>query len=96
MPFPFSNEGSLRPRNVVFNQTRFCYELILDDTSVIEECEDDDVDIILPLQPRYTRIGRLLEIPSNSVVDVLGIVKTTAMPKDIVTKVLTAFNAVGD
>ena len=79
--------GSLRPRNATFNQTRFCYELILDDSTTIQRCGEDG-ERIPELRLHFTRVSRLLELRPNSVVDVLGVVKTASVPKEILTKVL--------
>ena len=84
-------EGSLRPRNTVFNQTRFCYELVLDDTSVVLRCREDgtDEEAIPALKAQFSRIGRLLQVQPNSVVDVLAVVKMASPSKEIVTRVRT-------
>ena len=81
----------MRPRNTSFNHTRFCYELVLDDHSRVERFGDADADGVddpIPhLRPTFARISRLLEMKTNSSVDVLGVVKAVFPAKDILTRV---------
>jgi len=77
--------GDLRPRNTVYNHTSFWFELVLDSTSYIENL-DHEPDDIPDLRPSLRRISDIPSLPSNSVVDVIGIVKAASQIKDIVTK----------
>ncbi|KAG9157072.1 hypothetical protein Leryth_009118 [Lithospermum erythrorhizon] len=67
------SKGSLKPAQKNFNHLRNDHEIVLDNTSTIQPCFEDD-DVIPKQQFCFRSIRDLESIDNNSIVDVIGVV----------------------
>lgn len=79
------SKGSLKPAQKTFNHLNNDHEIVLDITSTIQPCFEDDTSI--PKQQFHFRsIGDIEGMENNSVVDVIGIVTSISPSGSIMRK----------
>lgn len=79
------SKGSLRPAQKAYNHLQNDQEIMLESTSIVQPCFDDDSSI--PQQQFHFRpISDIEGMDSNSIVDVIGVVSFISPPASIMRK----------
>ncbi|KVH91342.1 replication protein A 70 kDa DNA-binding subunit A-like [Cynara cardunculus var. scolymus] len=69
----YISKGSLKPAQKAFNHLNNDHEIMLDNTSMVQPCFDDD-NLIPHQQFHFRSIGEIEGMDNNSVLDIIGVV----------------------
>ncbi|KAJ6808923.1 replication protein A 70 kDa DNA-binding subunit A-like [Iris pallida] len=79
------SKGTLKPAQKTFNHLNNEYEIVLDSTSTIQQCLEEDNSI--PRQQfNFRPISEIESMENNSTVDIIGIVASISTASSIMTK----------
>ncbi|XP_051137025.1 replication protein A 70 kDa DNA-binding subunit A-like [Andrographis paniculata] len=79
------SKGTLKPAQKAFNHLRNDHEIMLDNTSTVQICYEDDKSIP-QLQFHFRPISDIESLENNSVIDVIGVVSSISPSSSIMRK----------